>query len=526
MLELLAKLSRIGALKGEDDYIQVKKQFLIYQGAGMSLGGILWGTLLLVFNYPSPSIIPFGYTIITTINFFFFSKYKNFEVTRFIQMTISLLLPFFLQWSLGGYNESGGVMIWSLLALVTSATYQEKFGNVIIIAMFAALTVFSLIFDSYFLENFNMGVSESVSLVFLVVNILFVSTIVFFLVLYFERENQSNLRKLHKSYTKLINSEKLAALGQISAGVAHEINTPLGAIKSSSEESVQAFKEMLGILPQILDQMSSEEEKDHFLHFITSLKPDFKFLTTKEERILKKELKITLDELNVEQSRFIAERLVKVGIHKLEDNFIAFCQKPYFPQVVALIYDLLNIQRNNGTIQIAVEKASRIVQALKTYLHSTVSEEKESITLEANIDVVLTIYHNRLKQGVNVIKEYEEVPEILGFTDQLNQVWTNLIINAIQAMDGKGNLTIGLKKKGNFVQVSIQDTGCGIPEDIQKKIFEPFFTTKISGEGSGLGLDIIKRILEEHGGQIYFETEIDKGTTFFIELPINNSNNE
>jgi signal transduction histidine kinase len=526
MLELLASLSRIGVEKGDDDYIVVKKQFLVYQGAGMSLGGILWGTLLLIFNYPSPSVIPFGYTLITCVNFYLLWKYKNFEVARFIQMTISLLLPFFLQWFLGGYNESGGTMIWSLLALVSSATYQEKTGNVVIIVLFAALTVSSLIFDPYFEEHYNMGVSEGVSLVFLVVNILCVSTIVFFLVLYFERENQSNLRKLHKSYTKLINSEKLAALGQISAGVAHEINTPLGAIKSSSEESLQAFQEMLTILPEILAQMNSEEEKDQFLFFITSLNPDFKFLTTKEERVLKKELKAELDELGVDQSRFIAERLVKVGIHHLDDNYKQFCAKPYFPQIVALIYDLLNIQRNNNTIQIAVEKASRIVQALKTYLHSTVSEERESINLEANIDVVLTIYHNRLKQGVSVIKEYEEVPEILGYSDQLNQVWTNLIINAIQAMEGKGELTLGIKQKNDFVQVSIKDNGCGIPEDIQKKIFDPFFTTKISGEGSGLGLDIIKRILEEHGGDIYFETEINKGTTFYIELPVNHIKHE
>ena len=174
----------------------------------------------------------------------------------------------------------------------------------------------------------------------------------------------------------------------------------------------------------------------------------------------------------------------------------------------------------------AVEKASRIVLALKTYLHSSISEEQQSIDLAKNIDIVLTIYHNRLKQGVDVFKEYDEVPEVLGHVDQLNQVWTNLIINAIQAMDGKGTLTIGIKRKQEFVIVSISDTGCGIPENIRNKIFEPFFTTKISGEGSGLGMDIIKRILEEHGGKITFDTEIDKGTTFYIKLPINTTKNE
>ena len=90
----------------------------------------------------------------------------------------------------------------------------------------------------------------------------------------------------------------------------------------------------------------------------------------------------------------------------------------------------------------------------------------------------------------------------------------------MQAMDNKGDLSIGIKRIKNFVQVSIKDTGCGIPESIRSKIFDPFFTTKISGEGSGLGLDIIKRILDDHNGKIHFTTEVNKGTTFYIELPI------
>jgi signal transduction histidine kinase len=272
--------------------------------------------------------------------------------------------------------------------------------------------------------------------------------------------------------------------------------------------------------------LPSEQEKDQLMIFLISMQPEMNFLTTKEERELKRSLTNELSELGVEQARFIAERLVKVGIYKVNEPMKQFCNKPYFGDIVTVLYDFLNQQRNNNTIQVAVEKASRIVQALKTYLHTSISEERESINLAKNIDVVLTIYDNRLKQGVDVVKEYDEVPEVLGYSDQLNQVWTNLIINAVQAMDGKGLLTIGIKKNEGFVKVSISDTGCGIPENIQSKIFDTFFTTKISGEGSGLGLDIIKRILEEHGGRISFDSVENQGTTFFVELPINKSSNE
>lgn len=521
MKELLVKLSKIGCFHNDDDFVVVKKQFLVYQGIGMSLGGILWGTLLLVFNHPVPSVIPFGYTLITIINFTLLWKLKNFNTARIVQMSISVLLPFFLQWFLGGFSESGGVMLWSLLALVSSATYLNLRDSYITVVMFICLTLFSLILDPYFVENYNMRVEEHVSLVFLVVNILCVSLIVFFLMLYFNKMNQSNLLELRKSYTKLINSEKLAALGQISAGIAHEINTPLGAIKSSSEESVRGFQEMTEVLPQLMQQLPTEEEKDQLMFFLISVNPDMKFLTTKEERELKRNLSTQLEELGVDEARFVAERLVKVGIYEVNEPMKQFCNKPYFKDIVTVLYDLLNQQRNNNTIQMAVDKASRIVQALKTYLHTSISEEQQSIDLAKNIDIVLTIYHNRLKQGVDVVKEYDEVPEVLGYVDHLNQVWTNLIINAVQAMDGKGLLTIGIKEIEGFVQVSIADTGCGIPEEIRSKIFDTFFTTKISGEGSGLGLDIIKRILEDHRGKIYFDSEVNKGTTFYVELPIN-----
>ena len=116
--------------------------------------------------------------------------------------------------------------------------------------------------------------------------------------------------------------------------------------------------------------------------------------------------------------------------------------------------------------------------------------------------------------------EFEEIPEIQCFPDELNQVWTNLIHNSLQAMKNEGTLTIRGEKKGTDLMVSISDTGPGIPEEIQPKIFQPFFTTKPAGEGSGLGLDIIKRIVDKHNGKIAFQTQAGVGTTFSVTLPI------
>jgi signal transduction histidine kinase len=367
-----------------------------------------------------------------------------------------------------------------------------------------------------------MGVDESISLVFLVVNILCVSSIVFALVLYYSIMNTSNLTKIKQTYTKLINSEKLAVLGQISAGVAHEINTPLGAIKSSAEESINGFEEFMTKLPAVLSSLTAEE-KDFFVLFVSSISPQNQFLSTKEERHNRKILRTSLEDLGVSNPRFISDRLVQVGIYEITPEIEILAKQSNFDELVMIIYNLLIQQKNNKTISLAVDKASRIVLALKSYLHSSGNEEPEPVDIINNLETVLTIYNNKLKQGIDVVKEFKDVPKVMAISDKLNQVWTNLIINAIQAMDNKGKLTIAVKPFEDFVEISISDTGKGIPDEIQEKVFDPFFTTKSSGQGTGLGLDIIKNILTDHSGTISFESTVNVGTTFYVKLPINKS---
>ena len=126
-MNLLNRIATIGSVPSDEALISYQKRFLLYQGSAMSMGGILWGTLLVVADVAPPAIIPYGYVILTALNFWFFHKSKRFVFARHLQTFISLLLPFTLQWWLGGFEQSGAVMLWSILALASSATYLEHF---------------------------------------------------------------------------------------------------------------------------------------------------------------------------------------------------------------------------------------------------------------------------------------------------------------------------------------------------------------------------------------------------------------
>lgn len=161
-----------------------------------------------------------------------------------------------------------------------------------------------------------------------------------------------------------------------------------------------------------------------------------------------------------------------------------------------------------------------MISALKNYSNTRDFDKPVPVDLSQNVDMVITMYHNAMKQGIELIKNFENVPTILCYEDEISQVWTNMIWNAIQAMKGNGILEIHIAQIQNEIHIAIKDNGPGIPHDIQSKIFEPFFTTKAKGEGTGLGLHICKKIIEKHYGTIELFS-IPGNTTFTVKIPLN-----
>ena len=332
-------------------------------------------------------------------------------------------------------------------------------------------------------------------------------------------ELQKALQNLRSTQEQLIFSEKMAALGQLIAGIAHEINSPLGAIKGSAETLIETLPNLLRLLSSL--QAQDPQTISNLWSWIqnTLLAKERPTLTSREERALRKRFAASLEEAGLPDAESAARRLVEAGLHQ-ENDLDPILSLLHIPETIDLIYLLGQLRLQLENILLASQRTRKVVFALKSYVHTSGDRSTPVLTdLPESIDTILTLYQNQLKQGVEVETYYDPaLPKLYLFADEIGQVWTNIIQNAIQAMNGQGRLRIEAQLNGDFIRVSFTDNGPGIPPEILPRIFEPFFTTKSRGEGTGLGLDICRRIVEKHHGRLEVSSQPGQ-TTFHVLLP-------
>lgn len=276
------------------------------------------------------------------------------------------------------------------------------------------------------------------------------------------------LRELKITQAHMLQSEKMASIGQLAAGVAHEINNPIGFIGSNLDalkDYMEDVNEILSRYQKLCDTLAGPAEKSLSAEIQNELRAVRQFEEEKDLDYLKKDIPELLHDCK--------EGALRVG---------------------------------------------KIVADLKNFAHPG-NDRKMLVDINKGLESTLNVVYNELKYKAEVVRAFGDIPRVDGFPQKLNQVFMNILMNAAQAIAEKGEIRVETRKEGENVLVSVSDTGCGIKEEHLSKIFDPFFTTKEIGQGTGLGMNTAYNIVKEHKGEIFVQSAVGKGTTVTLRLP-------
>lgn len=330
--------------------------------------------------------------------------------------------------------------------------------------------------------------------------------------------------RLRSTELILRQSEKMAQLGTLTAGIAHELNNPASAARRGAEHlqtaiinfqvAYQQFHS-LGFSTAQWEQVSKLQDLAK-LRVVEPIKLD-----SLEHSDREAEIEDWLDDHDIEDGWDYAPHLVSLGYQDFDlDELEEIFPEEALVVILKWVGTLFSIYSLLEEIHQGTSRIGEIVKSLKSYVYLD-QAPVQLVDLHEGLDNTLVMLRSKLKTGVKVERDYDEtIPNIQGYGSELNQVWTNIIDNAVDAMEESGTITIRTKLEESWVLIEIEDTGPGMPKDVQEKIFSPFFTTKPMGKGTGLGMNISFNIIQKHKGEIKVFSRPGK-TCFRIHLPVN-----
>jgi signal transduction histidine kinase len=318
--------------------------------------------------------------------------------------------------------------------------------------------------------------------------------------------------------------ERLLALGKLTAGLTHELNNPAAA----AARATAALRDRFAGMRHKLALLSQGKIDGEMLRSLTGLQEEFvgridgtRELSALERSDLEDGVADWLDEHEVSQPWDLAGVFVAAGLAPHDLERVADAVAPSFLEP-ALRWLAYTVETETLLVEIgdSTSRISKLVDAAKQYSQMDRTPHQPT-DLRAGLDATLVMLGGKIRPGITVVKDYDpDLPQVPAYAGELNQVWTNLIVNALDAMAGEGTLTVRTAREGACALVEVADTGPGIPEDLRPRVFEPFFTTKPVGQGTGLGLDVSWRIVvQRHGGDLRV-TSVPGDTRFQVVLPL------
>lgn len=333
--------------------------------------------------------------------------------------------------------------------------------------------------------------------------------------------------ELKETQAQLTLSERLAGLGQLVAGVAHEINSPSAAIRGTADTLAGTIERLTRRQTRLQGIVGDSQRASELVALFEEVAPELAEQGRVPPAKIRRQARVLVEELTdaglaSESANAIAKRLAELAVNsQLLSDLLPHLRgdEEQARFVVDYLSDYVHVHRSTRTIQDAIRRIQRIVGSLKSYSHLDQNASRAYTDVHEGIENTLVIMEYQFSRGINVVRNYAALPAVPIFVDELNQVWTNLIHNAAQAVGEAGEIEIETVVINDGIAVRIIDNGSGISDEVMKRIFDPFFTTKAKGEGTGLGLGIVQQIIEKHQGKVTCDSRPGR-TCFEVWLPV------